>query len=344
MPTGKLLSSNNSCTLRIALSLEKMLNAVLIDTSMLFSLSGFFLASYAIVANDAIQTLGTFLSSNTKKPWWLLWAFACTLLTIVIVYSWVFNAGDVSYGRLAHIPSPKYFNWVYVIPPIVLLTITKFGIPASTTFLVLSIFSTDIIIKKMLVKSFVGYIVAFIVAIIVYRFVSALLEKHFLETNRSPNNIWVGAQWISTGFLWSQWLIQDLANIFAFLPRRLGLNDLIFALLVMYALHAFVFIRRGGEIQKIVTNKINTADIRSATIVDIVYGIILFFFKELSQIPMSTTFIFVGLLAGREVAIIYRLKLYPFSQVFKKVGPDAFKVLAGVFISLVLAVCLTYFK
>ena len=31
---------------------------------------GFVLASYSIVGNDAIQTLGTLLSSNAHRPWW----------------------------------------------------------------------------------------------------------------------------------------------------------------------------------------------------------------------------------------------------------------------------------
>ena len=38
--------------------------------------AGFVLASYSIVGNDAIQTLGTLLSSNAHRPWWLLWLFA----------------------------------------------------------------------------------------------------------------------------------------------------------------------------------------------------------------------------------------------------------------------------
>lgn len=33
---------------------------------------GFLMAAYSIVANDAIQTLGTFLSSNSHRPWWVL--------------------------------------------------------------------------------------------------------------------------------------------------------------------------------------------------------------------------------------------------------------------------------
>ena len=36
---------------------------------------GFLLTSYSIVGNDAIQTLGTFLSSNDHRPWWVLWLF-----------------------------------------------------------------------------------------------------------------------------------------------------------------------------------------------------------------------------------------------------------------------------
>ena len=36
---------------------------------------GFFIAGYAAVANDSIQTIGTFIASNRNKPWWLLWLF-----------------------------------------------------------------------------------------------------------------------------------------------------------------------------------------------------------------------------------------------------------------------------
>jgi len=42
----------------------------------LWALIGFLFAAYAIVANDVIQTLGTFLASNAKRPWLILWAFA----------------------------------------------------------------------------------------------------------------------------------------------------------------------------------------------------------------------------------------------------------------------------
>ncbi len=40
--------------------------------SEIYMIVGFVLAGYSVVANDAIQTLGTFLSSNAHRPWWLL--------------------------------------------------------------------------------------------------------------------------------------------------------------------------------------------------------------------------------------------------------------------------------
>ena len=33
---------------------------------------GFLFAAYAAVANDSIQTLGTFIASNQDRKWWVL--------------------------------------------------------------------------------------------------------------------------------------------------------------------------------------------------------------------------------------------------------------------------------
>ena len=63
---------------------------------------------------------------------------------------------------------------------------------------------------------------------------------------------------------------------------------------------------KGGRIQKIVTEKSVVTDVRFATIIDFIYCIILFYFKLYSQVPMSTTWVFIGLLGGREVAMAIR--------------------------------------
>ena len=61
---------------------------------------GFFFASYAAVANDSIQTIGTFIASNRSKPWWALWLFIGGIFLVTVFYSWTTHDGDVSYQRL----------------------------------------------------------------------------------------------------------------------------------------------------------------------------------------------------------------------------------------------------
>ena len=90
---------------------------------------GFLLAAYSIVANDAIQTLGTFISSNQHRPRWVLWLFASAILCAVMIYGYAANNGDVSYGRLEKFPMPENFSWFYIIPPVVLVFLTRFGFP-----------------------------------------------------------------------------------------------------------------------------------------------------------------------------------------------------------------------
>lgn len=313
-----------------------------VDLHHILMVIGFLLAAYSVVANDAIQTLGTFLSSNANRPWWLLWLYAGGILTVVFLYGWAANDGDVSYGRLVNFPMPETFTWALILPPFVVLVLTRFAIPVSTTFLILTSF-TAAALPSMLTKSLIGYALAFVVAIMIYATVSRIFYRRVLDTaDQPPAGYWVALQWLSTGFLWSQWLIQDLANIFAYLPRQMDLHWLLFALAVMLGLHAYLFYRRGGAIQGIVTSKTNTQDIRSATIIDIVFALILVFFKELSNVPMSTTWVFLGLLAGREFALILALKIGTVSGTTKVVLSDIMKAVIGLVVSVVIAMTMPY--
>lgn len=303
-----------------------------------FMFFGFMVAGYSIVANDAIQTLGTFLSSNSHRPWWLLWLYACSILVAVLVYGWIINFGDVAYGRLEKFPEPiGGITWLHAIPPVFILLLTRYGVPVSTTFLVLTVFAPSNL-EQMLLKSVLGYAVAIVVGVFVYLFVSRIVEKRFIDTSgQTPPLHWVALQWLSTAFLWSQWLVQDLANIFVYLPRRIGVEMLVFAIVVMLLLHGYIFYRRGGRIQGIVTSKTNTRDIRSATIIDFMFACILLYFKQISNIPMSTTWVFLGLLAGREFALTYQLRIRPFRETTRIVVQDAAKAMFGLLVSLGLA-------
>ena len=148
---------------------------------------------------------------------------------------------------------------------------------------------------------------------------------------------WTMFQWGATAFLWSNWLIQDLANIFVYLPRELQLREFALATVFMMLLHAFIFYFRGGAIQKIVESKSHTTDVRAASMIDLLYGVILFVFKEISKIPMSTTWVFLGLLAGREIAMALRVRNRSGKEAGRLVLSDAAKATTGLAISVILA-------
>lgn len=298
---------------------------------------GFILAGYAVVGNDSIQTLGTFLSSNEERPWYLLWFFAGSILTATLVYGWYHYGGDVSYERLTKYPLPDNFGWAYLLPPITLMLLTRTGIPVSTSFLILTFFNPKNL-GDMVMKSLLGYGVAFGLAILIYILITKSIEKRFIETpiTKKEKQIWNVLQWGSTGFLWSQWLIQDFANIFVYLPRALSGLELGISLVILLSLLAYIFYGRGGAIQEIVKAKTNTVDVRSATIIDFIYGLVLLYFKELNPIPMSTTWVFIGLLAGREIAIRFQLEKKILPKTWRMLGLDLAKVFFGLLISIVL--------
>ena len=313
------------------------------DISLYIMWFGFILAGYSVVGNDSIQTLGTFLSSNEDRPWYILWLFAGSILAGTLIYGWINYGGDVSYERLAKYPLPDPFAWYYILPPLVLMSLTRTGIPVSTSFLILTFFNEKNL-YSMVTKSLLGYLVAFGAAIIIYLIITKTVEKRFISSTVTDEErrIWVPLQWISTGWLWSQWLIQDFANIYVYLPRELPLQQLILSLVILLGLLAYIFANRGGAIQGIVKAKTNTVDIRSATIIDAIYGVVLFFFKELSNIPMSTTWVFIGLLAGRELAIRYQLQKKVESGTWKMIGMDLAKVFFGLVISILLVLLIKY--
>ena len=133
----------------------------------IFAAIGFLFAAYAVVGNDALQTLGTFIASNSRLHWFWLFLFAAMILVVTFSYGWMINDGDPSYGRLAN--AKKYpevvVQWYHVLPPMVLLIITRFGVPVSTSFMVLTVFASIGGLSSMLQKSLIGYGLAFAVGL-----------------------------------------------------------------------------------------------------------------------------------------------------------------------------------
>ena len=97
----------------------------------------------------------------------------------------------------------------------------------------------------------------------------------------------------------------------------------------------------GGErIQEVVDEKSDVVDVRAATVIALVYSVILYIFKIQSQIPMSTTWVFVGLLGGRELAMAVRGAVEgknPRQRALKIMGRDLLYVTIGFVVALILA-------
>jgi len=311
----------------------------MIELSTVYMGIGFLLAAYSVIANDSVQTLGTFMSSNSKVRWQYLWIAASILLVGTLGYSWYMYNGDISFGRLTKIPYQEV-QWYHALAPGLLLILTRFGVPVSTSFLVLSAFASSLVLEKMLLKSVIGYIIAAIFAYALWFIVARFLDES-KKVREEANNTWKVAQWCSTGLLWFMWLSHDMANIAVFLPRELSVLHLCIVLFVFVSLLAVMFYERGGKIQSIVKQKTSTKFIRSATIVDLAYAFILWYFKELNNIPMSTTWVFVGLLAGREFAIatVTNKKM---KNVFPMVRRDFAKMTIGLLASIGIAVSVHY--
>jgi phosphate/sulfate permease len=333
----------------------------------LWAAVGFFFAAYAVVGNDALQTLGTFINSNRRLPWWALYLYAAVILVGVFAFGYITDGGgladpdgaprslcnfavgcDTSFGRLSNIVKYPVFEpqWYHAVPPLMLLVLTRFGVPVSTTFMVLTIFATMSGLYDMLVKSFIGYAVAFATGGVIYVVLAPTLERWFLKTAAQQHApVWVLLQWITTGYLWTVWLIQDFANIFIFLPRGdgvtpgSGLNpgEAAVAMAAIVLLLGYTFWNQGGPVQRILRSKTSVTDIRSATIIDFTYASLLFYFADLNNVPMSTTYVFLGLIAGREFAIATIDKVRAPAGTAKIVGSDALKALIGLVISVVMA-------
>ncbi len=360
----------------------------------IWAILGFTFAAYAVVGNDALQTLGTFINSNRRLHWTVLFGFAGAVLVFTFTYGWVANGGDPSFGRLANTSKypPITIQWYHCLPPLVLGLITRLGIPVSTSFMVLTIFATVAGLGSMIEKSLIGYALAFAVGLGVWIIIGRTLEKWFensqldsfvpigllglvgsgffwaqynlfgtieqpsvmwtgigialavealaifLAFTRSRGLYWVVTQWTTTGYLWSVWLIQDFANIFVFLPRELTALQGFGAMGIILFFLMVTFANAGGPVQRILRTKTNVIDIRSATIIDFIYASLLFFFKELSDIPMSTTWVFLGLIAGREYGFALVRSSTRMTRAVIDTAEDVAKAFVGIVVSIDLAV------
>jgi len=325
----------------ILLAIGFIVSAVFVGDPTIAMWIGFIFAAYSAVANDSIQTLGTFIASNRDRKWWQLWAWVGGIFALTVWYSWSNYDGDVSYQRLASKgfdKAPESFHYLQLAAPLFLIILTRLRMPVSTTFLLLSCFAASgKSIGAVVIKSISGYGIAFVCSIILWGLLSPWMKRKFTG---KAHPAWRYFQWVTTGCLWSVWLQQDAANIAVYLPRSLsGFEFAAFTGVILAGL-ALLLGMGGEKIQEVVEEKSSVVDVRAATVIDLIYAIILYIFKIQSNVPMSTTWVFVGLLAGREIAMTWRRageEGRTIKDALRLAGRDLLFVFIGFIISIILA-------
>ena len=192
-------------------------------------------------------------------------------------------------------------------------------------------------------KSMLGYAVAGVAAYFIWLMLTRLIDEG-KSIKDSHKKWWSIGQWVTTGFLWWTWLSHDMANIAVYLPRQIPVEVMFIISAVFVAGLAWMLQHRGGKIQDIVVQKKNTRYVRSATLIDLFYFVILYIFKEVNDIPMSTTWVFVGLLTGRELAIASFRQKEGIKKVFPIVGRDFLKLMVGLAASVGIVLIVQYAK
>ena len=307
----------------------------------------FALAAYSSIANDSIQTIGTFISSNIRKVrWYYMWLFMASIFVATTLYSWWAYDGDISHQRLHNKGldvAPTSFSFLQLFAPLMLLILTRLRIPVSTSILLISAFATSsATLGKILVKSMLGYLIAFVVSVLIWYSVSSLIRKGRLRLHKNPAKWWYPVQWVVSSALWSVWIMQDMANFAIVLPR--SLSPAMLGVVVAYVVIGLglLFYLRGDKIQRIVEEKSMISDVRVATLIDLSYALILYYLKGVSNLPLSTTWVFIGLLGGRELGLTLALsrpkrrrKRYKYS--LQLIAKDVFYVSIGLVVSLLLS-------
>ena len=64
------------------------------ELTLIYTVIGFGLAAYSVIANDSVQTLGTFIASNQRFKWYWLATAGSAVLAFTLIY------GSVSYTHL----------------------------------------------------------------------------------------------------------------------------------------------------------------------------------------------------------------------------------------------------
>jgi hypothetical protein len=305
------------------------------------------IASFAIVGNDSPQLIGTHLATRQDEKWYKTLAFVGVIFVVVLGLCWYFYDGEVHFKILDNV-SPRNINKYYLISPAILLFLTHNGIPTSSTFLVLSVFLNKANIMNMLTKTAASYFISFAASAYVFLKILRRYKKYLLSASSNDRyiSLWNQLQLASTILLVINWLCFSISNITVFLPRKLSLHDfLLFMFILLYTL-ASVLSNKSNKMQEILLSKSGANNLKINVLINMLFSAVLFIFKVINNVSIATTFVFLGILAGKEIAIASS-EMDIFGRNYKRtiltILRDINKCIFGVGVSLAFVTLINFF-
>lgn len=292
---------------------------------------------YNVIANNFVQTVGTFVTSSKNISKLNLFLYLAIIFIFNVLLAWKSYDGRIHRGFLEEIEYKDSIRYSALLIPIILNLLTRFRIPISTTFLTLPLFSKTYNLTNIISKAFSGYFVSFIISFIIWNLVYEKYKKH-LKSNDNYE-FWKAIQYISIGVLWYSWLSTCMSSFLVFLPRKFNIRHLILFLFIGILL--LVIIAKNGicNMEEIVEEKSDLKNIRSSVIFNITYSILLLVFKFNDRINITTTWLFLGLLDGRELSITNSkataMSGNSYKTCLKKIFRDLYLSIIGIFVSLI---------
>lgn len=296
--------------------------------------------TYNIMFNNSIQTIGLFIASNGDKKTIPNLIFFSSIFVLSILVSWFLTSKEVHYHLLDSINYEEdYINVLFIFLPILLYFFTKKRIPVSATFLVIPLFANKNTIESMINKTSVSYFLSLITSLVVYNLLYKKYKNVISNEKENTSKTWLMAEYVSTGVLWFSWLTVSLCNFVVFLPREFLIYDLLLLSIIGIITIYCILVSNGGEIQKIITQKSDVKNIKTAVIFNTLFSFMLLFIQHINNVPITSTWMFLGVLAGREIAI--SLNTFHLNGALKykncllKIWRDLSSAILGIILSLI---------
>jgi hypothetical protein len=293
---------------------------------------------YAIMNNNCIQTLGFFIASNKNSNKLVIWLFFSAIFILTMLISWFIYDGEIHYDLLSLIKYNKNTSILIILVPILLNLLTKYGIPVSATFLIIPLFGTKNLIHSMIVKTSVSYFLSFVISFSIWYNVYKKY-KTFIREDKKINKMWNAGLYALTGMLWFAWSVMSICNFVIFIDRKFSIYQLILFSGISACLMFIVLSKNNGNINKIVEEKIDAGNIKSTTIFNFIFSFMLLYLQFFSKVPLTTTWVFLGLISGRELSIAYTNDNFFSGKNIKtsleKIVKDLCKAVIGIVCSLI---------